>query len=297
MDNTSVDAHGHVVEKRRPVDPCDVHRLQSRGSEGVQRRDRIASVQAQVHGEVVAGTGGNADHLDTGATDQVGDHAQRSVPAGDSHHIGSFGQSRPGQIAQVRARPEPVTFDPPGGGDLHEIEVLGLAVPGPGIDQQDRFVCCIDRDARGFDLGPGTPIHTQRVPAQGQRTCDCEPPKDHRPTLAVPPDGGDEGYRQQANGNPGRPIALLSARSQGDPAEPDCGQQREEGEQDGEGAFSETARHGQQADAESQQGADSRGSTTKGERDVAHGQRFETRSAVDWPMPIPIKAPTATSAG
>ena len=54
----------------------------------------------------------NADHLDTGATDQVGDHAQRSVPAGDSHHIGSFGQSRPGQIAQVRARPEPVTFDP-----------------------------------------------------------------------------------------------------------------------------------------------------------------------------------------
>lgn len=111
------------------------------------------------------------------------------------------------------------------------------------------------------------------------------------------PDGGDEGYRQQANGNPGRPIALLSARSQGDPAEPDCGQQREEGEQDGEGAFSETARHGQQADAESQQGADSRGSTTKGERDVAHGQRFETRSAVDWPMPIPIKAPTATSAG
>jgi hypothetical protein len=134
----AVDAERDVVEERAAVHLAHVDRPLERVRECVERTDEVRRIQAEVAGEVVSRSGGNAYERDSvGARGRRHD-PQRSVTSGHAEHVGAVGRGCLGHDAQVVARLKDDRLDATFASRVGEPRASCPSAAGPRIHEQHR---------------------------------------------------------------------------------------------------------------------------------------------------------------
>jgi hypothetical protein len=162
LHDLGVQADGGVVDEHPVADQAQIDPPLHRRPEGVQRAHHVVAVQPEVHGQVVAGPGGDADERHLVAHGDAGDQRLRAVPAGHADHVGAPGHRLLGEPDQVVARGQHHRLDAPPAGLLHQAEPLHLAAARLGVHQQDR-------PPRRPHRGPGSGTALERPDVTAQR--------------------------------------------------------------------------------------------------------------------------------
>ncbi len=103
-----VDPEADVVEEEPAADPADVDAPLG-AAEGVERRDRVVPVEADVAGEVVAGPERDADERQVTLDRDLRDRGERAVA---SRHPEGGGIGSAGELGSVVVLLEDVRLDP-----------------------------------------------------------------------------------------------------------------------------------------------------------------------------------------
>jgi hypothetical protein len=101
LDDLGVQPGGGVVDEHPLADQAEVDAPLHRRPEGVKGAGHVPAVEAEVHGQVVAGAGGHAHEPDAAGRGHPGDQRLRAVPPGHPDHVGPAGHGPLGQLAQV----------------------------------------------------------------------------------------------------------------------------------------------------------------------------------------------------
>jgi hypothetical protein len=117
IDELCVQPDRDVVEEDAVAGAADVDPPLGSGERG-QRADRVAPVEPEIAGEVIARAEGDDDERKVALDRDPGDRAQRSVPARDSER---FGVGTAGKVGRIVVGAENSCLDAPGAGLRNEL--------------------------------------------------------------------------------------------------------------------------------------------------------------------------------
>jgi hypothetical protein len=197
LHDLGVQAGGGVVDEHPLPDQAQVDPALHRLAEGVQGPGHVLAVQAQVHGQVVAGAGGDADEPDVVAGGDAGDQGLGAVAAGHAEDVGATGHGVLGELEQVVAGLEEDRDDaaPVGLGD--QVEALDLAAARPGVHEQDRPGRRPDRRPRGRAALQRLDVPPEGVP--GRHPADQDQGH-HQAEHQQPTRGGEDEHDRRPEG-------------------------------------------------------------------------------------------------